>query len=63
MTATMGIGKKCAEANQEILQLCSNLDAIDGIVTVRIRKNVEELKKHIPQPEEGRNNSNSELYM
>ena len=49
----MGIGKKFNEANDQIVRLCSNLDAVDGIVTVQDPDNIEELYQHIPFPDEG----------
>ena len=49
----MGVGKKSSEAYSEILQLCANLDAVGGIVTVRKPENVEELNSYIPQPKQG----------
>jgi len=53
LSATLGVGKKPTEAFAEILQLCANLDAQNGIVTVRKPENVEELNRYIPQPKQG----------
>ena len=53
LTATMGIGRKGTEPSVAILQLCSNLDARGGIVTVRTPANVLELNRYIPQPKQG----------
>ena len=53
MTATLGIGKKSTEAQNQILQLCSNLNAVDGIVTVQDPENVKELYQCISLPDEG----------
>ena len=49
----MGVGKTPQDADTEILQLCANLDARSGIVTVRKPENIEELYSRIPQPKEG----------
>jgi len=54
LTATMGVGKKKSEEpSTAILQLCANLDAVSGIVTVRNPANIEELNRYIPQPNQG----------
>ena len=52
LTATIGVGKVPKQAFTEVLQLCANLDAHGGIVTVRDPANVDELDSYIPQPKQ-----------
>ena len=54
MTATMGVGKKkSVEPVAAVLELCANMDAQSGIVTVQDPANLEELHEYIPQPKHG----------
>lgn len=54
LTATPGTGKKLEEASVQkyMMNLCANLDAEYGIITVMEMENLEELHKHTPFPEE-----------
>lgn len=49
----MGFGKKSNNADEEVMQLCSNLDAVDGIITVQDPQHLIELEGYIPLPDEG----------
>jgi len=54
LTATMGVGRKQSTwPSTAVLQLCANLDAQTGIVTVRDPANKKELDKYIPQLKQG----------
>ncbi|CAK8691238.1 unnamed protein product [Clavelina lepadiformis] len=54
LTATLGIGKAKTKdaALLEMKQLCANLNAVAGVVTVCDSQNKKEMEKHIANPDE-----------
>jgi len=55
LTASPGVGQATSteKAVEHILQLCANMAASE-VCTVRNTKNLEELQKHVNQPNDGR---------